>query len=213
MVQPLASTPAPASLPRRAAVERRIWRLAFLLTGDAASAAVLADRIVRGQPELLTLEPARLDRAIIQHARELPARRARVQRYPEQDQPRPEGDAAETLASLLALPGQPREAWILARLDQVDELHMSRAMDCSRSAARNHLHAAEERMHARFGPRVQPMIESLRRFADSLDPGRILSVHRARRRKARLRRWLVLGGVLGILAMLAGLAALKHLPL
>src|SRR5215207_1672933 len=124
----------------RAAYERRVWRLAYLLSGDPAGAAVLVDRVLRGQPDLASLEPARLDRVVIQHARELPRRRGAV---PPITAPVPAGEVRKAMDALLSIPEQPREAWVLARVDELDELHFSRAMDCSRTASRNHLAAGD----------------------------------------------------------------------
>ena len=52
--------------------ERRIWRLAFLLAGDADRAAALIATVLRDQPHPERLEPGRLDRLVILHAREIP---------------------------------------------------------------------------------------------------------------------------------------------
>src|SRR5687767_13779453 len=94
----------------RAAYERRVWRLAYLLSGDPAGAAVLVDRVLRDQPDLGSLEPARLDRVVIQHARDLPRRRKAVLPIAVTA---PQGEAAKALDALLTLPEQPREAWVL----------------------------------------------------------------------------------------------------
>jgi hypothetical protein len=55
----------------RPGLERRIWRLAFLLSGDREGAAALVDRILDAQAKPEALEPARLDRLVIQQARGL----------------------------------------------------------------------------------------------------------------------------------------------
>src|ERR1043165_2140662 len=132
-----------ADVTREHMVERRIWRLAYILTGDSAGAAALVDRVLRTRPDAVALEPARLDRLIIQQARELP--RGRITPPAGVDPPE------QALAVVLAMPEQPREAWVLTHLDGLDELHVSRAMDCSRTAARNHLNAAEQTARARLG--------------------------------------------------------------
>jgi DNA-directed RNA polymerase specialized sigma24 family protein len=205
------STDAPAPRSRRAAIERRVWRLAYLITGDAAGAARLADRIFRARIDLESLDAARLDRVIIQQARELrPARRRPID-LGSADAVRPTGDAAELLTTVRQIPEQPREAWVLARLDNLDELHVSRAMDCSKTAARNHLHAAEEQVLARYGPRLQQMIDGLRTFADALDPGRIITEQRQLRRKEARKRAAVIGGIVFIVLAGAAVAAMKLL--
>jgi hypothetical protein len=208
--------PAPAAAPppppktHRAAIERRVWRLAYLITGDAAGAARLADRIFRARVDLDALDAARLDRVIIQQAREIrPPRRTTPDAAAQAL--RPEGDAAELLATVRQIPEQPREAWVLARVDNLDELHISRAMDCSKTAARNHLHAAEEKVLARYGPRLQQMVDALRAFADSLDPGRIIIEQRLLRRREARKRALLITAITIVIASGAGLAALKFL--
>ena len=112
----------------RPGLERRIWRLAFLLSGDREGAAALVDRILNAQSKPEALEPARLDRLVIQQARGL--------LRPMHDRlDRDTSDlAALALQTARSISEQPREAWILSRIDGVDELWMSRAMDCSRGA-------------------------------------------------------------------------------
>lgn len=187
------------SAEQRAALERRVWRLAFLLSGDGAGAAALVDRVLRARGDAATLEPARLDRLIIQHARSLTAR-----------VPMDEGDLAQVaLRAARSLSEQPREAWVLSRVDGVDELWMGRAMDCSRTAARMHLATADDFMRSRLGARHDEAVEALRRFADGLDPGPIIAAHRVMARKRKNRR-LVAGTLVALLGGLAVLmAALK----
>ncbi len=185
----------------RAAYERRVWRLAYLLTGNAPGAALLVDRILRDQPSLEQLEPARLDRVVVQHARGLPRPKAPAP-VPALASLRPE--AAKALDAVRELPEQPREAWVLARVDEVDELHMSRAMDCSKTAARNHLAAADQQMSARFGASAEAAASAIRSFADSLDPGPIIQAHRQeRRRRLKLRAMYIAGASLVSLLVIA----------
>jgi DNA-directed RNA polymerase specialized sigma24 family protein len=120
------------------AYQRRVWRLAYLLTGNAPGAAALVDRVIRAQPDLMNLEPARLDRLVIQHAREVPT----APILAAASLPEPDPEIRRTLEAVIRLPEQPREAWVLARVDELDELHISRAMDCSRTASMHHLAAA-----------------------------------------------------------------------
>jgi DNA-directed RNA polymerase specialized sigma24 family protein len=204
---------APTSAPKshRGAIERRVWRLAYLISGDAAGAARLADRIFRARIDLDALDAARLDRVIIQRAREIRASKKKAADAQAAAAVKPEGDAAELLRTVRELPEQPREAWVLARVDGLDELHVSRAMDCSKTAARNHLHAAEERVMARYGPRLQQMVDELRKFADGLDPGRIIVEQRMLRRKEARKRALVIGGVAFIIVAGAAVLAMKLL--
>lgn len=191
---------------QRAAQERRIWRLAHLLTGDAATATALVDRVLDAQDSPESLEWARLDRLVIQQAREMVG---------EADSRRPAGEGAgadlahRTLNAALEMERQPLEAWVLARIDDLDELHMARAMDCSRTALRNHLAAGDEHMRAKLGEGAAAAVAALKKYADGLDPGPIIAVHRKKRRKERNRRRLVVAGAIGIAVCGATLLALK----
>lgn len=191
------------SAEQRAALERRVWRLAFLLTGDGAGAAVLVDRVLDAQEDPASLEPARLDRLVIQQARGL----ARVQRAKAEIT---DAGARRALEAALSLEHQPLEAWVLARVDDVDDLWLGRAMDCSKSAARNHLNAAEERMKAVLGAGYGADVAALKRFADGLDAGPIIASERAARRKRAWRRRIAIGVVVGIVVLGAGLIALQR---
>lgn len=192
----------------RDALERRIWRLAYLLTGDAPGAVALVDRILDAQPNPGALDPAHLDRLVIQQAREM-SRVARKGRAPAAPLAGAKPAAQEALTAALAMPHQPLEAWVLVRIDDLDELRMSKAMDCSRTAARNHLAAGDEQMRQRLGDRLGPAVAALKEMADSLDPGPIIAAHRAARRKQRRRRVGTITVVVAIVLLAAALAVLK----
>jgi hypothetical protein len=198
------STPA---LDRKHLIERRIWRLGYLLNGDAAGASSLVDRVVRTRPDVVEMDPAKLDRLIIQHARELPRRGISG----EGAGVSPERATSEALAVVLALPEQPREAWVLTHIDSLDELHVSRAMDCSRTAARNHLGAAEQQVKSRLGERLPEAVAAIRRFADSLDPGSIIERHRAERRARAKRKAMVVLIAAGFVVLIGAYVALQML--
>lgn len=188
---------------RLAAVERRIWRLSHLLTGDPRAASALVDRVLRASADAASLEPSRLDRLIIQQAREMPGGHGRVGSAPAIADP----EAARALEAAMSLPRQAHEAWVLARIDELDELHIARAMDCSKTALRHHLAAADEQMRAKLGDRAALAIAALKAHADQLDPTPILAQHREEQRRLRARRTLIIGGAVAI-AALAGLLAL-----
>jgi hypothetical protein len=194
----------------RAALERRVWRLAFLLTGDAAGAAALVDRVLDAQEDPAKLEPARVDRLVILQARELTsAARAKAGWAPRAEVA--DAKAKGTLEAALAMEHQPLEAWVLARVDDVDELWLSRAMDCSKTAARNHLNAADERMKSRLGEGYAAGVAALKKFADGLNAGPIIAQERAARRKREWRRRIAIGLVVATAVMGAGLIALRQM--
>lgn len=188
----------PAEFTRVRAVERRIWRLAFLLTGDPDRAATLIDDVLGTGSDPATLEPARLDRLIVLRSRESTKAAGAPTPTPVAGMP---PEAARTLGAALKLPPQPLEAWVLARVDELDALHMSRAMDCSKTAAGHHLEAADEAMRKALADRFDAGLAALRAFADSLDLGPIIAHHRARVRRRRQRRTLIVTGGIAILAL------------
>ncbi len=177
-------------------IERRIWRLAFLLTGDPEAAAGLITRVLRSRPDPTTLDPARLDRLIILRSRESAPTPRTLSAIDA-----PEG-AASALGAALRLPPQPLEAWVLSRVDLLDELHVSRAMDCSRTATRTHLGAADERMKTLLGDRLEASVGALRAYADALDPEPLIARARERARRHRNRRAAIVLGI-GAIALLA----------
>jgi hypothetical protein len=194
----------------RAAYERRVWRLAYLLSGDPAGAALLVDRVIRDQPDFAALEPARLDRVVIQHARELPRARTAILPIPlTSATPAAESPARKALDAVLSLSEQPREVWVLARVDELDELHFSRAMDCSRTASRNHLAAADDHMAKSLSTSAAEAAATLRAFADGLDPAPIIQSYREHARKRRLRLAAYFAGAMLVGLLIISLALLQ----
>lgn len=199
---------------QRSAYEARVWRLAFLLTGHPAAADSLIARILRTQPDVLSVEPVRLDRLVILQAREWSARRPRLAAASPPLRP----EAAETLTAALGMSHQLLEVWILARVDGMEGLSVSRAMDCSNTAAANHLAEADREMAARLGDKLGPGLDALRAGADALDPRGFIDEVRARRRQRKRRRMLLMLVILGAAALglwgasMAGLIPPIQLP-
>ncbi len=196
---------------QRRAYEARIWRLAFLLTGHPFAANQLIARILRAQPDVLAVEAVRLDRLVILQSREWAARHARaVAASPPLD-----AVAAETLTAALGLNHQLLEAWVLARVDGMEGLSVSRAMDCSNTAVANHLAEADREMAGRMGAKLAPGLEALRKAADGLDPRPFIEDVRERR-KTRGRQRLIAMAVILLVAFLAlwasGLLGSLRLP-
>lgn len=207
----LTPTPIPSPMPpsARTAIERRTWRLAFLLTGNPNAASSLIERVFKIQKNPASLEPALLDRLIIQNARYLP-------KSTEVILPRIEGvfntaPAAAALTAALSLPHQPLEAWTLRRIDDLNELHIARAMDCSKTAARLHLASADDRLTSLLGEKLLPSAAALRTYADALDPAPLITAyrHKARRRRiAKLKLWAI---IVAAATLLISFAVLKYL--
>jgi hypothetical protein len=171
----------------RAACERRVYRLATLLTGNPVVAARVIAEVVDAQPDLRRLDPAHLDRLTVLRSREIaPAALA--------DELVPRA-AADALAGLTA---QQREAWIFARVYRHDMREMARAMDCSTTATRNHLARAEEAMG-----RAEGTAESILRYSMSLD---VPEFFRARRRKRRTVRLVLRLALLAVILIVLAVA-------
>jgi len=187
--------------------ERRVWRLAYLLTGDTDGAAALAARVSRSHPDLAAMEPALLDRMVVQEARILAARGATSRPA----RPPMPADATRAFDAALAMPRQPLEAWVLTRLDDLDPLRVCRAMDCSRTAAARHLAAADEQMKGRLAEHLDRGIVALRAAADALDPAPTITRRRENDRAADKRRQIILTGGAAIAILGIALAVLKML--
>ncbi|MBC7836087.1 MAG: hypothetical protein H7Y88_13455 [Phycisphaerales bacterium] len=192
------------------APQRRAWRLAYLLTGlNSEAASRLAMQTARpgggggGGADL-----ARLDRQVVLAAR-LWSRSGKAIRGAAADQshePLRSGDspAASLLRAVLALPRQALEVWVLTRLDELGELHVARAMDCSKTAAKAHLRRAEAVL-SESKVQTPGALAELRAALDSVDPAPWITAAAERRRKVRRRKAAM--GALAVVALgLAGAA-------
>lgn len=195
----------------RSAAQARAWRLALLLTGSEDLAAEVAIQVRRAQPRLEALDPRRLDRLVVLRSREV------VQRAPRHASRAPTSAAPDTAAeapqearalvgALAAIEEQPREAWILARIDGLDEIEVARSMDCSKTATARFLAEADnaiaaaasnpaqiagaaegESRRAADGPGdLGARIEAVRRWLESLSPHESIEARLAGRRRRRL---------------------------
>lgn len=197
---------------RRSAYEARVWRLAFLLTGGAEPALAVVEGVLRTRPDLSRVAPEHLDRLVVLHAREWAnagSRRRTRRGSVALELPQPSTSASRALRAAAAMPRQSLEAWVLTRLDGLDEITVSRAMDCSKAAAIRNLQQADDALAAVLGGSVAGDIEALRAFADGMDPAPFLVLGRRRcrrRRMVRLGAWAVVvvaavvGGIIGVRA-------------
>jgi hypothetical protein len=165
----------------REACERRVYRLATLLTGNPVAATTVIGEVVDAQPDLRRLDSAHLDRLTVLRSREIPAATLVDDRVP--------GSIA---AALAALSPQQREAWIFARVYRIDPREMARAMDCSVTATAAHLERAVSEF-ARRGGDPGEAAETLLRYSLELD---VPPFHRARMRRRRLQRRVVAAAVI-----------------
>lgn len=171
----------------RAACERRVYRLATLLTGNPVAATKVITRVVDAQPDLRKLDAAHMDRLTVLRSREIAAGSLADESIPRA--------AADALA---ALNPQQREAWVFARVYRVDLREMARAMDCSTTATQNHLDRAEEAMG-----RAEGAAEAILRYSMSLDVPEFFKARRAKRRTIRIVLRLLLAAVIIIALAIA----------
>jgi hypothetical protein len=168
---------------QREAFERRVWRLALLLTGDADGASKTLTAVARTARDLARIDAVRLDHLAVLHSREVMAQKRR-RRAGADDVPLPEGPAARTLGALMEMKPQAREAWVLTRIDELDEIHVARAMDASKTASANFYGAADTLIRERLDDDADAGVQALREWATSFDPDPWLLIHRE-----RVKRW------------------------
>jgi len=179
--------------PNRDACERRVYRLATLLTGDPVAATRVIEAVVGAQPDVRRIGSARLDRLTVLRSREIEPARITDPAVPPA--------AARGLADLA---GQAREAWVLTHTYRLGLRETSRAMDCSTTATRRHLEQAEQALAAVLGDAVETARERLRAYSMSLS---IPEFYRARRRRRRQARRLLAALVLAAIIALVMWAA------
>ena len=172
----------------REACERRVYRLATLLTGNPHTAVRVIEAVVKAQPDLRRLDSPRLDRLTILRCREIePAR------LMDDAVPRP------VAAALATMPAQPREAWVLTHAYRVPRRETARAMDCSVTATDRHLEHGEAVMAKALGNGADAAAGTVLDYSMALHvPG-----YYRQRVERRRRRRLVLMAV-GLLSLVAG---------
>lgn len=177
----------------REACERRVYRLATLLTGNPVAATRVIAQVIDAQPDLRGLDSAHMDRLTVLRSREIKPAVVVNDLIPIA--------VAEALASLTA---QQREAWVFSRVYRMDEREMARAMDCSVTATQRHIEQADLHMRDRIGEAAADAPESLRRYSMAIDVPRFYRVDRRRRARTRTAlKWLAIGGIAVVLAALA----------
>jgi hypothetical protein len=175
--------------------ERRVYRLATLLTGDRAAAAVVIEAVLAARPRLDDLDGAHMDRLTVLRSREIPPAILFGRNV--------HAPSAEALARLEC---QQREAWVFARVFRLPSRDVARAMDCSVTAAQRHLERADALMQAARGEGAAGMpeaaaAEQLRALVVRLDTPPLFRARReARQRMRRTLRWIIVAIVLVIAA-------------
>ncbi len=173
----------------RKACERRVYRLATLLTGDPIAATRVIEAVVDAQPDLRRLDSARLDRLTVLRCREIEPGRLVHDAVP--------AAAAEALAGL---PAQPREAWVLTNACGLPLRETARSMDCSITATTRHLEHARRALAETLGNAAEDAPAAFRACSASLG---VPDFYRRRRaRRLQRRRILALVGLLALILAL-----------
>lgn len=191
----------------------RVWRLSAALSGDPGIADAVARRVAAACRRLDTIDPVRVDRLAVLWTRE-------AQRAVDPVEAGPLGPAvvaggrapdavlpAPVLSLLAALSGQPREAWMLARVFEFEIIRVARSMDCSRTAAQRFLDHADAVVNSPDPDHSGPeQTQALRAWlAAQPAPARAeaigMEVWRARRHRRTVRH--LVGGLIVLLALWA----------
>jgi len=182
-------------MPDPAACERRVYRLATLLTGNPNAATKVIAQVVGAQPDLRRLDSAHLDRLTVLRSREIKPGRIVA-----------DGVRPEIAAALAVLAPQQREAWVFQHVYRMDVRDAARAMDCSHVAAERHLAAADDAVMKAVGG-SHGAGAMLLKYTMSLD---VPEFYRAAARRRRQWRWvkrlvliiLLLGAIIGAVLLL-----------
>jgi hypothetical protein len=172
----------------REACERRVYRLAVLLTGDPEAATRVVEDVARARGDLRDLDSAHLDRLTILRCRERQAKtgRSRTRAVPDEA-------ARAVLEAMDGMPPQLRESWVLTAVYRLDPREAARSMDCSLTATERHIEAGAQAIGTLLGTAGSAAAaESLLRYSLSLDVPEVYRVRRRRRRRLRLARRLTL---------------------
>jgi hypothetical protein len=182
-------------MPDPAACERRVYRLATLLTGNPNAATKVIEQVVGAQPDLRRLDSAHLDRLTVLRSREIKPGRIVA-----------DGVRPEIAAALEGLSPQQREAWVFHHVYRMDARDAAKAMDCSHVAAERHLAAADDVVMRAIGG-SHGAGAMLLKYTMSLD---VPEFYRMRARRRMRWRWvkrivlllILLGAIIGIVLLL-----------
>jgi hypothetical protein len=174
---------------RSEAYQRRVWRLALLLTDSGAQADATLTHVLRTQSDILRIGESRLERMVVLASRQ-PAEAGgerSLNSLVELDE-----SAVRLWRAVRQLEQQPREAWIFRDLEGAELIPAARAMDCSRTALEQvHRKAALESLQATLGDAYDEALASLRSSLDAIDPTEALELAASVVRQARARRRVV----------------------
>jgi hypothetical protein len=176
----------------RDACERRVYRLATLLTGNPNAATKVIAHVVDAQPDLRQIDSAHMDRLTVLRSREIKPATIVSDLVPE-----------KIAAGLSSLSPQQREAYIFSRVYRLNDREISRAMDCSVTATQRHLEQADAAMAEKLGNDASHAAATLRAYTMAIDVPWYYHVQRRRQRHAR--QALMLLGFVAIAMLIAAL--------
>jgi hypothetical protein len=159
----------------RDACERRVYRLAALLTGNPLAATKVIAQVVDAQPDLGHLDSAHMDRLTVLRSREIAPSSLVSDLVPR--------EMAQALASLTP---QQREAFVFGRVYHTPLREMARAMDCSTAATERHVHMADAALHGALGAAADKAASTLLSYSMTLDVPAFHRAARLRRKRMRL---------------------------
>jgi hypothetical protein len=158
----------------RLACQRRVYRLATLLTGDPGASTKVVKAVVDAQPDPRMLDSAHLDRLTVLRSREIPPAVIADGRLP-----------LRVAQAVRDLPAQQREAWVLCRVYQASRREAARAMDCSSTATTIHLEQAEAMLKETLGDDAATAAGALRAYSLAIDVPAYYLAARGRVRQIR----------------------------
>ncbi|HRP62341.1 MAG TPA: hypothetical protein PK400_03525 [Phycisphaerales bacterium] len=180
----------------REACERRVYRLALLLTGNVRAAWRVIVAVVDAQPDLRTLDGPHMDRLTVLRSREIKPGRLSG-----------EGIPARVAEAMMQLTPQQREAWVFARVYRLPLREMAKSMDCSTTATERHLAAADQAMTQALGDEAADGAEAMLDYSMTLD---VPAIYRAHRKRTRTVRWVAIACA-AILLAVAGISGYRWL--
>lgn len=177
----------------RESCERRVYRLATLLTGNPNAAVMVIKSVVNAQTDLRKLDDWHMDRLTVLRSREIKP-----------------GEIINTLVprklsqALASLEPQQREAWVFKNVYKIPLRDMSKAMDCSTTATVRHIDQATAELKEKLGTEFKEAGQILLSYSMTL---KVPEFYRANQRRKRRMKWFyrVAATVFILAAIIAGL--------
>ena len=178
----------------RESCERRVYRLATLLTGNPNAAVRVIQSVVDAQPDLRKLDDSHMDRLAVLRSREIKSGAIVNKLVPLK--------LAQALASLAP---QQREAWVFMHVYKIPLRDMSKAMDCSTTATERHIEQAAANLTEKLGTESNEAGKILLSYSMTLN---VPEFYRANQRRKRRMKWFyrVTAAVFILAAIIAGLS-------